>query len=456
MRTFAPPTRRRAGTRESLVKGRLPVTPRSVDTNSRRTEIHRILHGSRLQKKLTVGPPGDVFEREADRMAEQVMRTREPEERVQRTCAECEEDLQTKRRPGVAGDDASVPEGVAQRLSSGGRGGHPLPKTMRTKMEAAFGKDFGSVSLHTDGEAALLSQAVGARAFTHRGDIYFNQGEYSPNSPRGKRLLAHELAHVVQQGVVPKVASVTNYGANRPGSNGGGSPHTQETNNVQHSAEHIARAPKYIPGVQHNHQPSRDWKAVQDDPKSGFLQNRVCANTEPSSVVAAAIGAEFTDKPIALTHLFHYLSGSGSDYVEDANIEKMLLDDRGVQYKLRRLVSPDKLKRGHFEMLQKNYDSKDFRYTFGNIDRVDYESDPEHDILHVWFQDRYEWHPVYPGLYTSMDGDKWRETNCVHAALVELKSGGAADFWMKGEAMVALEPILKLPDKRSDLDERWF
>jgi hypothetical protein len=60
--------------------------------------------------------------------------------------------------------------------------------------------------------------------------------------------------------------------------------------------------------------------------------------------------------------------------------------------------------------------------------------------MHVWFQDFYEWHPVYP-FYTFMAGDVVRETNCVHAALVELKSSGAADFWMKGEATVPVSVI---------------
>jgi hypothetical protein len=62
------------------------------------------------------------------------------------------------------------------------------------------------------------------------------------------------------------------------------------------------------------------------------------------------------------------------------------------------------------------------------------------DTVRVWFQDRYEWHPAYP-FYTVLSGDEVRETNCLHAALVELKASGASDFWMKGQAEVLLSTI---------------
>ena len=71
----------------------------------------------------------------------------------------------------------------------------------------------------------------------------------------------------------------------------------------------------------------------------------------------------------------------------------------------------------------------------------DFEMDFDAGTVHVWFQDRYEWHPFYPALYPVKAGDVARPTNCLHAAMVELKSSGAADFWMKGEATVPLNVI---------------
>ena len=67
-------------------------------------------------------------------------------------------------------------------------------------MEEAFAADFGRVKIHTDGEADRLSRSLGARAFTSGGDQFFRRGEYAPSTPAGRETLAHELAHVLQQG----------------------------------------------------------------------------------------------------------------------------------------------------------------------------------------------------------------------------------------------------------------
>ena len=63
-----------------------------------------------------------------------------------------------------------------------------------------MGADFSGVNVHTGADASDLNEQVNARAFTLGNDIFFNEGEYAPNSPEGQRLLAHELTHVVQQG----------------------------------------------------------------------------------------------------------------------------------------------------------------------------------------------------------------------------------------------------------------
>ena len=97
---------------------------------------------------------------------------------------------------------------------------------------------------------------------------------------------------------------------------------------------------------------------------------------------------------------------------------------------------------GHFEFTQSDYGNDDFKNAFGGIDRVDFEFDFQRDQCTVWFQDRYEWHPVYPGLYELKEGDDRRSTNCAHAAFVEMKLEGAKDYWMKGEATVPLPLIL--------------
>jgi hypothetical protein len=78
-------------------------------------------------------------------------------------------------------------------------GGRPLPASLRAEAEARFGHDFGGVRLHTDARAAEAAGALGARAFVAGADMVFGEGQFSPGTSEGRRLLAHELTHVVQQ-----------------------------------------------------------------------------------------------------------------------------------------------------------------------------------------------------------------------------------------------------------------
>lgn len=88
---------------------------------------------------------------------------------------------------------------VAKRLSITKGLGRPLPDEVRSFMEPRFGVDFSHVRIHTDNNAAQMARDLNATAFTHAGGVYFNSGRYNPDSQSGKRLLAHELTHVIQQ-----------------------------------------------------------------------------------------------------------------------------------------------------------------------------------------------------------------------------------------------------------------
>lgn len=153
--------------------------------------------------------PGDAYEQEADRVAERVMRA--PEPRLQRACGcggsceECQpqqtglpdERLQAKGAgPGEAGRGAAPPV-VEQVLASPGR---PLDAEARAFFEPRFGHDFSRVRVHADGAAGQSARAVNALAYTVGRDIVFGSGQYAPRTHEGRRLLAHELAHVIQQG----------------------------------------------------------------------------------------------------------------------------------------------------------------------------------------------------------------------------------------------------------------
>lgn len=207
----------------------------------------------------------------------------------------------------------------------------------------------------------------------------------------------------------------------------------------------------YHPGVDHGHTPCGRWADIQADPQSGPAETALCKVMTPMELVAAAVVAEFGDKPIARAHLEWYLKGGGVTLNENVYLRLMLMKDRKVQAAMSKeilsILSSGKISSGKISGFLKieqsaDYENQDFRFAFGAIDRLDFEVDfNAGGMVHAWFQDRYEWHPYYPKLYTAFPDDGARETNCVHAAFVELKATGAADFWMQGEATVPLRMI---------------
>lgn len=113
-------------------------------------------------------------------------------------CSDCKEESEGKlqRRAANPPGPATAPPIVHEVLRSPGR---PLDASTRGFMEQRFGADFGGVRVHTDSQGAESAQAVHSRAYTVGRDIAFGAGEYRPDTEPGRRLLAHELAHVVQQ-----------------------------------------------------------------------------------------------------------------------------------------------------------------------------------------------------------------------------------------------------------------
>lgn len=129
---------------------------------------------------------------------------------VQRKCDECGEEEEVQKKAdtnettttkGISppGENEGSDNDISNALSSKAGKGQPIPAGSRSKMESAFGTDFGEVTLHDDGESAALSDRLDAQAFTYGQDIYFNQGRFNPGTTEGDGLLAHELAHTVQQ-----------------------------------------------------------------------------------------------------------------------------------------------------------------------------------------------------------------------------------------------------------------
>ena len=155
-----------------------------------------------VQPKLNVGKPGDKYEQEADRVADQVMRMSNTG--IQRKYDSREEEDKIYRKPLIqrkvseSGALTTSPE-IDFRIAASRGSGRPLDKGISAEMGNKIGADFSGVNIHTDTRAIQLSQDLGAKAFTVGNDVYFNKGQYNPTSREGKKLMAHELVHVLQQ-----------------------------------------------------------------------------------------------------------------------------------------------------------------------------------------------------------------------------------------------------------------
>ncbi|MEO1259499.1 MAG: DUF4157 domain-containing protein [Bacteroidota bacterium] len=189
-----------------------------------------------FQPKLTIGQPNDKYEQEADAVADAVvdhagptpavqqkeissiqrvtLATPQEDEKLGTAEQRMEEDKLIQEKPelqkmgdeeeeevqmkSAAASNTASPQ-VSQKIKSKAGSGQKLSPQIRAEMEAGIGADFSQVNIHTDADAVQMNKELGAQAFTHGQDIYFNAGKYQPENGGGKRLLAHELTHVVQQ-----------------------------------------------------------------------------------------------------------------------------------------------------------------------------------------------------------------------------------------------------------------
>ena len=256
------------------------VQPRS-ETNTTSSDPVRYVQRAVawIQAKLRIGQPGDRYEQEADRVAEQVMRMPKPRVQRQPIEAEEEEEIQTKpvieqitplvqkqvkkeekeqvqtkpiteqitplvqvqrqKKPedeetlqakslseeitplgqrqiepvkeeeelqakATSGHLSEVNSNLESQIQSLKGGGQPLSENERAFFEPRFGRDFSQVRLHTDTRAAESARAVNARAFTMGRDVVFGEGQYEPGKVQGRRLIGHELTHVVQQNMLSR------------------------------------------------------------------------------------------------------------------------------------------------------------------------------------------------------------------------------------------------------------
>jgi hypothetical protein len=144
-----------------------------------------------LQRKLTIGASNDPLELEADRIADQVMAA--PTHSI---VGDTPPHIQRFTEQPTGNTDMAAPDSVGRALSSPGR---PLDPMLQQDMEQRFGHDFSRVRVHTDAAAERSAQDVNANAYTVGQDIVFGAGRFAPGTNAGKRLITHELTHVIQQ-----------------------------------------------------------------------------------------------------------------------------------------------------------------------------------------------------------------------------------------------------------------
>ncbi len=192
------------------------------------TQFSPIQHQAHpLQAKLSIGQAHDSYEKEADQVADEIANSPQALQSkcstcyaspkphkpslasqisplgsgfTQRKCSTCaeEESLQGKFVQ-MQGGEGQASSHLESQINSSKGGGSPMDPQTLSSMNDNFGTDFSEVRIHTGSPSVQMNRELGARAFTVGNDIHFNQGEYNPGSREGKRLLAHELTHTVQQ-----------------------------------------------------------------------------------------------------------------------------------------------------------------------------------------------------------------------------------------------------------------
>ena len=174
--------------------------------------VMNIFEGGAIQAKLQVGAVDDKYEREANRVAKQIVTNAPLSERIndrnrksssnkmQRKCQvredEQEKTIQLKPLPVYIRGELSKPSSLRHDFI---RGGQSLEKQSRRYFESKLGYNFGEVHIHNNPKASFAASQLNARAFTMGNNIVFGGNQYQPDSTEGKQLLAHELVHVIQQ-----------------------------------------------------------------------------------------------------------------------------------------------------------------------------------------------------------------------------------------------------------------
>lgn len=210
----------RKGSLDELEQTPSPLSDLETVKNAVKTETPDRRKNLVLQPKLKVTPAHDTYEREADRIADKVISSSAAsnssstsDQHPGATIASSLQPSKTIATPipisrksgGSSSSGVDISGSSASRVSDvlSSSLGTPLKDSLKEKVEKEFGYDFSMVRIHDDGRAAKSAQSVNALAYTVGNHVVFNEGQYHPETREGKRLLAHELTHVIQQSERP-------------------------------------------------------------------------------------------------------------------------------------------------------------------------------------------------------------------------------------------------------------
>ena len=440
-----------------------------------------------VQPKLAVGRAGDPLEREADGIADQVMRIPDPvaitprgDAIVQPKCEACQEGqsggceegrgcsqelARAGARDAAAFDATAAPRNVQEVISKPGRA---LESSARAFFEPRFGHDFSSVRVHTDPVAAESARSVGALAYTVGKDIVFGDKRYSRHTGAGGRLLAHELAHTIQQeggtAVAPRGRHLSRLSTGgvllvqrQPISAAGGGPAAHALGScrpVQDDLRPTAPWPDLQVGYKARcssaisdvaGQAERTWSDIWHGrlPKAPHLPDArssvdcACANMSPKNAARAAMTVVLAAGPLSALLFWHFLGASGTPMTID--VADMIARSAGVRAKIRQSIAGGGMS-GTTRLEQGDFHDRELQFAYGAIDCVQWQvvpsakhswrSDPTTQ-LRVSMLDYYEFHPARPGV-----------SQCAHAACVEcVARGEAKNFWTSGNAVVSWKDL---------------
>lgn len=264
----------------------------------------------KIQSKLAVNTSGDIYEQEADRISNQVMRMPEPQ--LQRACPygggcpKCQtnqpsqehERLQTKRVHASDMGQIAAPPSVHEVLAVPGQ---PLDPATRDFLEPRFGYDFSKVRVHSGATAERSAHDVSAHAYTAGHNVVFGADRFEPGTHEGRRLLAHELTHVVQQA---GVASLQRQQVG-PGRIVEGGIQRQPI-----SKKEVGRRTKEPAGIGASHA----WMVLDALQKRDPVAGPVHRDFEEAFQILKGLWMQ--DLLITLTELRHSDSGEGQNYLE--------------------------------------------------------------------------------------------------------------------------------------------